>query len=392
MSDEVNAIVFETCLPIEEHARTVMKWRNDSVTLSMSFHRRKKVWATFWPEYQKTYFPDRPALHPVFAVLGGQRFGFLKFSPVEHPCGPPGKTVDISINIAPEWRGRGLGRKVVNASLRHLRAAGVESVHAEVLAHNEASIRTFQAAGFRSLGPKDKLNPESGAIDRVLQFATELCGPPAVLFDLDGTLADSLSVLREAYYRFLEGFQIRGTDDEFAALNGPPLSQIVRRLMASHGLPGSIGEQEARYLKIIDQAYGTVAAMPGAAQCLEKAGQMGRLVGVVTSNSTARCRAWLKAAGLSQWVDIVVSGDDVKNGKPDPEAYLLAARRTGYPPSSIVAVEDSPQGARAALAAGLRSFLLVKPDDAIGGPAGVSPIRALSDLFDAPEFADKQRV
>jgi hypothetical protein len=54
--------------------------------------------------------------------------------------------------------------------------------------------------------------------------------PAAILIDLDGTLADSLLVMREAYRLFLDDFQVHGTDDEFSSLNGPPLVEVVRRL------------------------------------------------------------------------------------------------------------------------------------------------------------------
>jgi len=111
VSYQMSAIVFETCLPIEDHARIAMAWRNDPVTLSMSFHRREKIWESFWPEYRTTYFSGAPDLHPVFAVLDGERIGFLRFNPVPHPSGLPHRTVDLSINISPsgaarDWAGR----------------------------------------------------------------------------------------------------------------------------------------------------------------------------------------------------------------------------------------------------------------------------------------------
>jgi L-amino acid N-acyltransferase YncA len=174
MSNEVSLISFEMCLPMEEHALTVMTWRNDPTTLSMSFHREPKLWETFWPEFQETYFLNPPELHPVFALLEGKRIGFLKFNPVPHPLGLPRLTVDISINIAPASRAKGLGRKVIVASLEHLRTRGVGSVFAEVLTHNEASIKSFTAVGFMPIGTCDKLNPDTGETDHVHQFVAEL--------------------------------------------------------------------------------------------------------------------------------------------------------------------------------------------------------------------------
>jgi beta-phosphoglucomutase-like phosphatase (HAD superfamily) len=92
-----------------------------------------------------------------------------------------------------------------------------------------------------------------------------------------------------------------------------------------------------------------------------------------------------------------VSGDDVRHGKPDPEGYVLASQRAGCPPSRILAIEDSQQGARAALAAGLKTFLLAEPAGGVSGAAGEAPggvpdaagavpIRRLCDIFDTRPF------
>src|SRR5690349_516539 len=95
------AISFELCRPTEDDARQVMAWRNDPATLSASFHRDPKVWDSFWPEFRDRYFahPDYPA--PTFVLNNGRRVGFLKFEPVRHPENVGGRTVDISINLAP---------------------------------------------------------------------------------------------------------------------------------------------------------------------------------------------------------------------------------------------------------------------------------------------------
>jgi HAD superfamily hydrolase (TIGR01509 family) len=210
-------------------------------------------------------------------------------------------------------------------------------------------------------------------------------GPPgsprAVLFDLDGTLADSLTVLRDAYSRFLGQFHACGTDDEFASLKGPPLAEIVRRLMATHGLPGDVDELLISYLAIIEKTYGAVAPSSGAQKTLEKARQLGCAVGIVTSNSAKRTQSWLESVGFSHLIDFIVSGEDVVCGKPHPEPYFLASKRAACPSSCIIAVEDSVQGAQSALGAGLRTYLLTDSDDLPAALEGVVPIRHLSEIF-----------
>ena len=165
--------------------------------------------------------------------------------------------------------------------------------------------------------------------------------PLALLIDLDGTLADSLSVMREAYQVFLDDFQVCGTDAEFASLNGPPLKEVVRRLKVTHGLTHEVEQLTARYFEIIDRLYGDVSPTHGARQLLSTAQSQNCRVAVVTSNSSERTSAWLSRVGLTGFVDFIVSGEQVKYGKPDPEPYLLASQIVDCPVDRIVAIEDS---------------------------------------------------
>jgi N-acetylneuraminate synthase len=163
---------FELCQPIEEHARLIMAWRNDPVTLSMSYHREAKVWESFWPEYQTTYFSDLP--HPVFILMEGNRAGFIRFKRVPHPRGWSGKTIDISINLSPKRRGKGLGQAALRAVYEYLlQEHGVDSVYAEVRTENAASHRAFLAAGFTDLGSTTK-QVDTGEFCLIHRYVREL--------------------------------------------------------------------------------------------------------------------------------------------------------------------------------------------------------------------------
>lgn len=167
-------VSFEACRVTEDDARQIMNWRNDPVTLAMFYHRDPKSWDRFWPEYRDRYFshPDYPA--PVFALHDGHRVGFLRFEPVPHPDGLRGRTVDVSINIAPEARGKGLGTAVLKAVLDHLSRQGIDTVYAEIRQENTASRKAFAAAGFAELGPFRKLVPDTGEQCDVIRFLAEL--------------------------------------------------------------------------------------------------------------------------------------------------------------------------------------------------------------------------
>jgi len=168
-----SSLSFELCQPIEEHAQLIMTWRNDPVTLSMSYHREPKVWESFWSEYRSTYFSDLP--HPVFVLIGGERVGFIRFKRVPHPRGRSGKTIDISINLAPERRGKGLGQTALRAVSNYLLSEhSIDSVYAEIRQENVSSHRTFLSADFIDLGPATKLVQDTGETCQIRRYIREL--------------------------------------------------------------------------------------------------------------------------------------------------------------------------------------------------------------------------
>ena len=167
-------ISFEPCRALEAHARLVMAWRNDPTTLAMSYHREPKVWDRFWPEYVGEYLRPTTSPGPVFVLADGERIGFLRFRTVPHPRGLGGLTTDISINLAPRARGRGLSAPALRVALGYLRDLGVDAVHAEVRAGNTASLRAFELAGFETLGPARKRIADTGEDCDIVGFVAEL--------------------------------------------------------------------------------------------------------------------------------------------------------------------------------------------------------------------------
>jgi len=168
-------ISFELCRAVESHARQILAWRNDPATLAASFHREPQDFARFWADYCAGYFETRP--HPVFVLADGKRIGFLRFRPMPHHAGLAGAATDISINLAPELRGKGLGPAALVAADSHLRAAGIDTVYAEIRAGNDASRRVFEQAGYAALGAAEKHVADTGERAPILRFVKELVAP-----------------------------------------------------------------------------------------------------------------------------------------------------------------------------------------------------------------------
>jgi HAD superfamily hydrolase (TIGR01509 family) len=204
--------------------------------------------------------------------------------------------------------------------------------------------------------------------------------PRGILVDLDGTLADSIGVMRSAYRQFLSYYGTVGTDEEFDRLNGPSLSEIVRLLKTAHSLSPEESVLYNRYAQIVDCEYGSVSTCAGARELLREARSRECRVCVVTSNSAGRTRRWLNSSGLIQFVDNVVSGDDVHHGKPHPEPYLLASRLIATAIGDTIAVEDSSQGVESAVAAGLRTIVVTPTPLSGAWPRGVLAVQSLHEL------------
>ncbi len=170
----------------------------------------------------------------------------------------------------------------------------------------------------------------------------------AVLFDLDGTLVDS----RIACENLVRGWAARhGLDAELISSQ----AQGRRNLDLVHQFtPHLPVEEEAKRLDEEELLYrdGNIA-IPGALEILSALPV--ESWALVTSASRRVAEMRLDCAGL-RVPAVLVSSDDVRRGKPDPEGYLLAAKRLGVAPERCLAVEDTPAGLEAARMAGMRAL------------------------------------
>jgi HAD superfamily hydrolase (TIGR01509 family) len=194
-----------------------------------------------------------------------------------------------------------------------------------------------------------------------VEKVNSLSNSRGLFLDLDGTLADSLGALRKVYFRFLEKFGLEGSDPEFNQLNGPTVTEIVSVLRTRYALPRETSDLSLIYNQLIDEAYEEVLPLPGAMDLLENAAKRGWKLALVTSNLRERAENWVGRNGFSSLLHTVVSAEEVRRGKPFPDLYECALSRSGCVLVDSIAVEDSLQGAQAALAAGLRTFVIRSP-------------------------------
>ncbi len=206
-------------------------------------------------------------------------------------------------------------------------------------------------------------------------------GRRALCIDLDGTLADSVPPLRQAYRQFLESQGLQGSDEEFHRLVGPPLDEVVARLKAWHDLESPHDRLMKVYGGFINGAYASVSPARGARHLLEVARATNRAVAVVTSSREVDTLDWLNQQDLADLVDTVVGAESVTKGKPDPEPYQCALRHLDCGAAVSLAVEDSPAGVASALAAGLVTYAVASPlYDSGAFPPQARPVAGLDDV------------
>lgn len=171
-----------------------------------------------------------------------------------------------------------------------------------------------------------------------------------ILVDMDGVLVESAETV-ERHWSAWAARRGLPLDEVLALAHGSP----VRTVMACFVADGDVASEEAWFEALAFDDPGEDVALPGAGALL---GQGLLPVAVVTSASAAIARHRLERAGLPEPLHLVAA-DDVEHGKPHPEPYLTGAERLGLPAARCVAVEDAPDGARSALAAGATTIAVL---------------------------------
>ena len=167
-----------------------------------------------------------------------------------------------------------------------------------------------------------------------------------ILFDLDGVLVDSRPVIEEIWRAWAAP---RGLDAArfIRVAHGRRTSETLREVAPDL----DIARETALLDAMEETATDGLAAIPGAVSLLASLDPSDWAI--VTSGSRAVATLRLKTAGLPL-PRVMVTGDEVRIGKPDPTPYLLGAERTGVAPAHCLVVEDAPAGVAAGKAAGMR--------------------------------------
>jgi len=181
-------------------------------------------------------------------------------------------------------------------------------------------------------------------------------GWKGVFFDLDGTLADTVDLILMSF-RHTMRTHLGETppDHRFLESIGKPLPVQLREFARSDEEHEDMRQTYVRFQRGVHDDM--VRPFPGAAEVLEELRRRGVALAVVTSKASGVARRTMEVCGLWGRVDVVIGGDQVARGKPDPEPVTMALRALGLHghASDVVFVGDSPFDLRSGRAAGTRT-------------------------------------
>jgi beta-phosphoglucomutase len=181
----------------------------------------------------------------------------------------------------------------------------------------------------------------------------------AILWDMDGVIADSSAFHFAAWQEAFAKRGIKFTKEDFTKLFGTRNDFIIGSIMGKE-LPGGdvkiiVREKEENFRR---KATGSIKPFPGVVRLLNAIKRGNFKLGLVSSAPKENIDLVLRELNLEGIFECVVFGQEVSESKPSPQIYLLAARKLGATPNDCLAIEDSPLGVKAAKTAGMKCLAI----------------------------------
>ena len=177
----------------------------------------------------------------------------------------------------------------------------------------------------------------------------------AVIFDLDGSMVDSMWMWRAIDIEYLGRFGISLPENLQACIEGMSFSETAVYFKERFNLPDDLDTIKADWNRMAWDKYTyEVPVKDGVTELLQYCMDHGIKVGIATSNSRELVENVVKARHLDQYFDCIMTGCDVAKGKPAPDIYLAVARELNVSPENCLVFEDIIPGIQAGKAAGMR--------------------------------------
>ncbi len=177
----------------------------------------------------------------------------------------------------------------------------------------------------------------------------------AVIFDLDGSLVDSMWLWKEIDIEYLGKFGFELPETLQTEIEGMSFKETAVYIKERFGIPDSIEEMQAEWNDMAWEKYSHVVRLKdGAKEFLDQCREQGIKLGIASSNSRELINACLKSNQVEEYFGCVMSGTDGYKGKPAPDIYLAAAKVLDVNPKYCLVFEDIVAGIQAGKNAGMR--------------------------------------
>ena len=214
----------------------------------------------------------------------------------------------------------------------------------------------------------------------------------AVVFDMDGLMFDTERISQRAWGIAGRECGIENGEELVYSALGRSSSEIKEILTQLCGADFPYERFYRRKIQVMDEAISRdgLPVKPGLIELLRYLKKTGLRAAVATSTIKSRAMSYFKMAGVTDYFDVIATGDMVSRGKPHPDVFLKACEMLGIAPQRCLALEDSFNGIRAAHAGGLIPIMipdLVEPDEQI------LPLleQKLGSLYEVIEFLQRRR-
>ncbi len=182
-----------------------------------------------------------------------------------------------------------------------------------------------------------------------------LDGIKGIIFDLDGTMVDSMWMWRQIDNEFMAAHGLDMTDELEEAIEGMSFRETAEYFVRTYPLKESVDELMDIWVDMAIHKYRyEVPLKPGMAEFLLEMKRRGIRMGIATSNARILLDAVAQAHGLYEYMDAILTANEVKRGKPAPDVFLAVADKLDLDPADCLVFEDISQGIRAGLAAGMK--------------------------------------
>lgn len=178
----------------------------------------------------------------------------------------------------------------------------------------------------------------------------------ALIFDLDGTMIDSMRVWKDIDDEYIEKYHLTEPDDFHEGMEGLSYTETAEYfLKVFPELPKTVEDLKAEWHEMALYKYAhEMELKEGLEVLLRKVRAQGMRVGIATSNDRRLVEACLKGMGVEELIDTISTSCEVKKGKPAPDVYLKAAENLAIEPENCLVFEDVPMGILAGKNAGMK--------------------------------------